>query len=309
MTTIALAALALGAFGGAWQQVPPDDLQTLALHCRTVFGNEFDRRQPPDIPSKVLSHPLKHSATLRRLQVETDRLMGPDAKSNDRLLHRWLDNLADAPSDSETLFRLAYGCARATVYSGFAGDTFWGAGQHPYWNMLLEWMLAEPLEEDLQRQRADSSFEWLRLRFVIESALRDRASLIPLGRRLLAEDPGDVPIMRSLVTQLSGVMREAESMEAIRICEDGIRRWPQSALSYTAEGYVYFERWVSASRREDAEKLLRLDRTALALLPPHATEEAGLRRMVGVLRKMACRAPVGGSPGMLSSGGKNSTWP
>ena len=188
-------------------------------------------------------------------------------------------------TDSQTLFRLAYGCVRASGLDWFEGGSFWPDGEHRMWNIILSWMMSAQPQEGLQTLHASTSFEWLRTRFVLEATVRDWPDLIPLGRRLLAQSPGDAPVMRALATQLSDTRRQAESQEAILICEDGIWRWPRSSLFYIAEGHVYFELWVAKRRPEDAEKLLRLDHTALSLLPPHAQMEANLKRMVDILNK------------------------
>ena len=264
------------------------DLETLHIMCSKAFGNNYGRRNPPDDFGISGGAPFKHDANLQYLEASTCKLIGDDTSSDEKVLVRLLSNLAQDPHNADKLFRFAYACTLASTASSKFGGSFWLEGQHRYWNDILKWMLTQPTDESLLRRHGESSFEWLRVRYLVEgSALVDPLGIIPMGRHLLSMEEGDFQLTKVLSSQLGSVRRDAETKEALRLCQLGIEKWPTYPTFYAMESYIYETRWLGLGRkREDCEKAIQASRSALARVASKAYLEAPLKRRIDAMGKI-----------------------
>ncbi len=165
-------------------------------------------------------------------------------------------------------------------------------GQHRYWNDILKWLLAQQGDALVHARKAELSFEWIKVRFVIEGSKDNHPELVQLGRQILAAQPNDFQAMRVLSFQLGTIRTDKDTREGIKLCHIGIAKWPTSPTFYVLEGYTYETRWLGlGKRREDAELTIKSTQQAISKLPSGAYLEAPLKRRVQfMMDKLASRA-------------------
>ena len=241
-------------------------LSRLDIECHRIFGAPYWRgKLPADDFATHAGSELKSSRSLRVLQFRA--LSRLSSKSTAKVLANMEDDLADHPEDSQRLFMLAYAfteLARRQHEGG--GGSFWP--QRYPWRRMLSWMLSNSAGDVLSP--ADrSSFEWLRVRFLVQGALDSHPKLIPLGQKLLESRPDDLELSLTLCYQLALSNTLLGTGAAIKMSRECQTRWPNTSLAFlNLDNLAYYLRWTNLGRhRQDLELAIQTVEKILKKLP------------------------------------------
>lgn len=264
-------------------------LERVNQYCTRTLGFEYGLHAPPThVPFRPEAR-AKHSAGLIRLMQEVDQNLARNARNYDQILSRLEDNLAEDPSDSIRLFKVGYAFTQAIRLAAEQGGSFWWEGSNRQWGALLSRMVTAPASSPNWVRADEASFEWLRVRFILQEGVFGPRELIPLGRWLLSQSQEDFALQRSLAGLLGDGPGDSETKEAIAICQDALRSPVARSSWYSLKSYAYTTRWLRMGhKRRDLEEAILATEAALRELPPNGRSKPHLEYLLKGL--MRCRA-------------------
>lgn len=137
--------------------------------------------------------------------------------------------------------------------------------------------------ELLAREPVINSYEYNRLRFLIESKRFRDVRISPLGKRLLELRPDDAPVKYEVALLLSFSWDTADSQTAIRYAQEILRQSPQMPKAQTIIGSAYWSLWGGQHRAEDGRRAIAAYEEYLRLALPEDEWRSEAKRIIGLI--------------------------
>lgn len=267
------------------------ELDQVARYRLKRFGWSYvDRKPPTDVAVRV-GAPLRKSPELQLVMREVDSQLGNPNKSYEKVLAAFKTRLAEKPNDSLRLFKLGYAFSEVWKLSATDGSALWFETNHRQWNEVLRWLVTLPPTGSIASRKDEESFEWLRVRFVIQAGATSQVELLPLGRALRKTDPHDFAIQRTLAFILGSQPTDAETQESISLCDEALRRPGPGWAWQSMKSYAYLTRWLRLGRKiEDIDQAIRANEEALRTLPPNAPAKPELEQLRKAMKQERSRS-------------------
>lgn len=141
------------------------------------------------------------------------------------------------------------------------------------------------VELALQRAPSPRTYQFARLRFLIEGRDFPYPQLRPLGERLVRRDPDDVDVKHHFLKYLNVSRSPAEKERALAYARDLIRLAPQDPRSHFALGQVWMRIWNQSKSRSDADKAVAAYRKSLELEPPGRESRETIEQLIRLIQK------------------------
>jgi tetratricopeptide (TPR) repeat protein len=136
------------------------------------------------------------------------------------------------------------------------------------------------------------TYEYARLRFLLEARNSPDPNLIGLSKRLLQRNPRDSYVKYYSTTLLRPSI-PAERKQAIAHARQMIQRDPKKAKPHSVLGGIYFRSWMTSMSQADANQAIAAYRQYLKLAPPADTfrksAEANIRMIQTIQSRRAKR--------------------
>ena len=121
--------------------------------------------------------------------------------------------------------------------------------------------------KSLRNISSPKTYDYIRLRFLIESRAWPFRQLKKVGERLAERNPKDYEVKYYLVKILNPGRYLSERQEALRYSRDLIRIAPKRLSAHTALGFTYFKIWLVTKNKDDGDKSIAAYRKYLELAP------------------------------------------
>ncbi len=128
------------------------------------------------------------------------------------------------------------------------------------------------------------SYEFTRIRFLIDAQYGGEPELVAVGKRLLRRNPKDYDVQYYLVEAFKPWKSEAEKQEALSYAQDLIRKNPNKPSAYGALGDVYHACWVVKRQPTDAEKAITAYEQYLRLAPLNYESRPATEKIIQRMR-------------------------
>ncbi len=113
------------------------------------------------------------------------------------------------------------------------------------------------------------TYNYARLRFLIQAQVRPMPQLEELGKRLVNRDPKDIDVKYQLIKVLRQVPSPPENQEALKLAQELVQSDPKSALYYQVLGNIYEGAYLDFGfKKSDAQKAIAAFQKSQELLPP-----------------------------------------
>lgn len=139
--------------------------------------------------------------------------------------------------------------------------------------------LAYPTEQALGRVPGPYTYEYDRLRFLIDVRCLTGAPLKELGRRLVLHNPQDYDVLFRLVSLLS-ISNPSERHESIVDAKRLVLLKPDRPSAYAQLGSVYYCIWAFSKSKKDAAKALLAFNGYLRIAPTDDVMQSEIKQLV-----------------------------
>ena len=136
----------------------------------------------------------------------------------------------------------------------------------PRGNQALREVLA-PAAESFEKVAPSPTYEYTRLRFLLEALYTPLPQLVPIGQRLLKHAPKDYEVMFSLLV-ISPVNTDEERNQALLYAQELVKANPKTAKYYTAKGWIHFLIYQRTSKEADKIQAVESYQKFLELASP-----------------------------------------
>lgn len=111
------------------------------------------------------------------------------------------------------------------------------------------------------------TYEYTRVRFLIEICNERRRELMAVGRRLLAHSPNDFDVEYGLTFCFGESMSVEEKQAALTYADHLVQKYPNKPSAYSVKGGVYFSYWIDHRDKQDARDAIQWYQQYLKLAP------------------------------------------
>jgi len=175
-------------------------------------------------------------------------------KDTDALTLKYARYAGQHPHDPQSLYRWGY--------VTFALATQRGSGPESRKNKLQDVREAFPFA------RVPNSFEYSRLRFLVYAQNYGFQQLVPLGERLLRQQPNDFDVNYYLVVCLNNYDRDSPNQQkALLYTQKLIRQKPNVPSVYALLGAVYYRLWFYTREKKYADNAIIAYQKYLQIAP------------------------------------------
>ena len=205
-------------------------------------------------------------APYRRVRVEIDSTF--DKTRSDQMLSRYRAAALAQPRGDVARFRWGYYAYRMST-----SQTTTRAASGKF-SKLPQTLVVTP---------TPNSYEFIRMRFLVESAMSERGPhMAELGARLLQRNPKDHRVMFHQVSNLF-TGREEDEQRALKLARQLVAVYPQRPNPHALLAYVHKRRWWGYHKREDAQASAANYRKYLRLAK---LDPVGRRRIENSIKEM-----------------------
>lgn len=173
--------------------------------------------------------------------------------SRGRITVAYLSNLEATWNQDEhnplTLFRWAYARFKAQ-------------GLHPAIPFTTM-----PAEGAFNEVPSPHTYEYARVRFLIETSLSRHRELMAVGKRLLAHNSNDFDVEYCLTYCFGESMSAEEKQAALAYADHLIQKYPNKPSVSAVKGGVYFSYWIDHRNKQDARDAIKWYQQYLRLAP------------------------------------------
>lgn len=198
-------------------------------------GNEANyRRLRRSIEGAVFQDRQTANRTANRQQTSRTRTtQRPATQRTSQLVQSYRRAIGQKVSDPTNIFAWAYSSYRAAQI-----------------DPAFEAELAQAYQR-LAREASPRTYEYARLRFLIEARSLPRRQLLNVGRRLLSEGSDDFEVKFRLIEILRPGLSASEKQEALSYAADLIHQQPERPSVYTTLGGIYYRSWLVSKSSQD----------------------------------------------------------
>lgn len=201
-----------------------------------------------------------------RVRANADVALARESRP-DQLVGRYSQQASKQPRDPQALYLYAY--------------TF-------YCRSVQTQKRDERRFTDLSRLFASTpsprSYQYARLRFVIEGHVFATPKLASLGKRLLRRNPNDVDVNFYIINMLN-MAQPSERALAFTCAYRLARINPKRASSYSSLGWVHFRSWMLTKNPQDADKAIAAYTKYLQLAPANDPFRPRAQQIIALIRK------------------------
>lgn len=142
-----------------------------------------------------------------------------------------------------------------------------------------------PVREVLVKVTSPATYQYVRLRFVIEAWFFPASELKFVGERLIKRNPNDYDVKYYLVSILDTSTSSAEWKTALKYAKDLIRIDSKRSSAYSALGGVYFASWLKTKNKLHGKEAINAYRKYLVIAPKNAEWRAQAERLIKTIQK------------------------
>jgi hypothetical protein len=159
-----------------------------------------------------------------------------------------------------------------------------------YANGMKQWSEAEAQKKGkyavylLAAKPFPRAYEYIRLRFFIETQVFPGQKLIPLGKRLLAAKPEDASIKFLYVGILAFAPQESDRREAVRLASALLQKNSKAPDNHSRLGLAYWGLWDRTKNAEDGRKAIAAYESYLKVAPSTHPFRGEAQRIVSTIR-------------------------
>ena len=124
------------------------------------------------------------------------------------------------------------------------------------------------VSEGLASAYSPHTYEYTRLRFLVEAWYIPSDHLKNVGLRLVKHSPNDLDVKYQMVRILSQSVTSQNNRLALSYANDFVRLRPQRSSSFASLGQVYQDAWYYFGNKADATKALVAYQHCLDIMPP-----------------------------------------
>lgn len=111
------------------------------------------------------------------------------------------------------------------------------------------------------------TYEYARVRFLIETSLSRPRELMAIGKRLLARNPDDFDVEFALSRCFGETMSAEEKQSALAYADHLINKYPNKSSVYAVKAGVYFSYWIDHRNKQDARDAIQWYQKYLKVAP------------------------------------------
>lgn len=206
----------------------------------------------------------------RQSRTETDKVSS-NPSSLDSIAKRLESDVEKNPSDPKREYQWAYATYKSAIVSNPRDE-----------NKLI-------LSRDaLQRANPPHSYDYTRLRFLIEATLfvgPQYNNFIAVGKRLMQRDPNDVEVKYQMVKILGDSPRLTDQNMAVAYAESMVHQHPERGNYHANLAGAFLSRWLLFRNHSDAENAVAEYQRYLTIAPPDASFRSQAEHMIKLIRE------------------------
>lgn len=206
----------------------------------------------------------------RTIRDNIDKSIRSGQENPDALLARHKASAQKQPSDPQALFRWGYAA-------------YWASSKSHGYNEKREKF--DGVLEAFAKAPSPHSYEYARLRFLVEAATHPVFPLIPVGERLLERDPQDLSVKYQLRKLLSWSPSLENKRRALQYSLEMVRSHPKHPTYHAALGMVYLELWYTTRDPIHADKAINAYKQYLRLAPPRDEFLEAAKRLIDTVER------------------------
>ena len=240
-------------------------LVAITFFVLNLIGNAVCGQQPQHNLSAWMNETWSSKDPYKRLRVNIDAKWARTTNHAD-LLSQYRQEAEIQPSDSQKLFKWAY-------------SLYLYIGQMKKRDMR-QLNLAK---KKLEAFPAQNSYEYSRMRFLIESLIFPSPALKKVGLQLLKRNKNDIDVNYYILDTLD-ITAPQERGIALSSAKSLVRLSPKRASSYAALGWIYFRVWRQTKSEQDKKQAVANYQTYLKLAPTNDTFRPQAMKIIAVLK-------------------------
>ena len=126
----------------------------------------------------------------------------------------------------------------------------------------------------LETTPSPHSYQYDRLRFLIEACANSQRGVKGLGERLLKRNLNDFDVVFYQIGMTYGSLSEADNQRALELSKMLIQKYPNNSTGYERAGTTYQGLWWGHHKKPDAQTAIDYFRKGKALLPANDPNQA-----------------------------------
>jgi hypothetical protein len=243
------------------------------------YGSRFYMNSPSDhFGIAWTTAPETNTGRFSAIERSIDEQFGLNSSRNEGLIKELRAKALENPDDPLQVYAWAYATCKQSALDAQMGKNYWEGVDRHRERGLLAWQLAAA------KQPAERGYT--RMRFLMEgNTTTCPPYLIRLGRRLLAEAPGDDRVKRSLVHKLTIASARDGFDEAAKLSAELMESDPKRLSNLGLSADVYESRYLHlGEKREDGLMALLYLERYLASAPAGCPNCVGTKLAIEFLR-------------------------
>lgn len=125
------------------------------------------------------------------------------------------------------------------------------------------------------------TYNYARLRFLVQAQVRAMPQLQELGERLVKRNPKDADVKYQLIHVLRQTPSPPENREALKLAQDLVQSDPKVALYYQVLGNVYRDAYYDFGfKRADGDKAIATFQKEMEVKPPNDEERQVIEEVI-----------------------------
>ncbi len=201
----------------------------------------------------------------QKIRTEIDQAVA-SGQPPDMMIATYKAKADAAPKDPQAVFGWAYTAWRISTWS----DEY----QQKY-NDFTD------LPDALANAPFPHTYNYARLRFLIQAQVRAMPQLQELGERLVKQDAKDVDVKYQLIKVLKKISSLPEYQEALHLAQDLVKAYPKEPLYYQVLGNIYDDIYSGFSfKKSDGDKAIAAYQKQLELMRPNDDQRESVERAI-----------------------------
>ncbi len=176
----------------------------------------------------------------------------------------------NAPKDPQAMF--GWGYARWRIFT-------WSNGYRQQYGDLSD------LPDALAAVSFPKTYNYARLRFLIQAQVRAMPQLQELGERLVRKDPTDIDAKFLLIAVLKQIPSLTQNQEAVRLTQELIDKNPKEPVYWQTLGVLHEAAYMDFGfKKSDGDKAITAFQKRLELAPPDDDQRDNIERAIKGLK-------------------------
>lgn len=202
-----------------------------------------------------------------KIRAQLDKAL-KDKRFTQATLDKARTSVLQRPADPKAQFRWAYAVYQAR-YAGIA---------------LNEQQVLQDVRVAFASIPSPRSYQYARLRFLVEGAYHDNPAVKVGGMRLLRRNSKDHEV-KFFVIRLLSTGSAVEQKQALSYAQELVRLYPLRATSHSALARVYVDRWNRDHNSADADKSITEYRKYVDLAPPRDPSRKRIEYLIQIIEQ------------------------